>query len=273
MGGYCATRDRSTRDPGPADARGFCWPDEQHGRFAIEQLPADWYTLMQRIGKDAGRQGLGGIPTGRAEAPIPLREHIEALTAEIAWTLALWAEPVRERAHLSSQSTTTEHQWQQRTRAGWAVQQDSTTLVRHYSVLLAVDAVEYQPYDTRGMYVTDDGPAGVVQLAGLHHRARAVLGVTRRREPRDLPCPIVACPKHDRTWCRDEDCATVRQGCGQYTLGEVSGSGESVYDVTQHRWVTGPNVVDCTTCGWWCTADEYAQYALSYVPPGVKVPA
>jgi len=254
MGGYCSTRDRSTGHPGPADARQFCWPDERHGQFAIGELVADWVGLMQRIGKDAGRQGLGGIPTARAEAPIPIHEHVEALTRQIAWTLDVWAQPVRERARLYEDPRGYEHQGEQRTRLGVAVQRDANTLSTHYSVLLALDVVEYYAYETLEQ-AEADGPDAVVQLVGLHHQARAVLGVTRRREKRDLPCP----PKP--------------HGCGQSQLGEVHGSGHHYYDSTAGGWMTGPNIVDCSHCGWWCTSDEYAVYAMTFVPPGIKVAA
>jgi hypothetical protein len=248
MGVWCSTRDRSTGEPGPAEARSLCWPDEKHGQFAIGELPADWVGLMQRVGKDAGRQGLGGIPTGRAEAPLPIHEHVEALARHIAWTLDTWATPVRERARLAEDLRGYQHQWQQRLRAGVAVRRDADTLTVHYSVLLALDPIPYYKYDTYEIG-TGDGPDAVAELVSLHHQARSLLGVTRRREPRDLPCPSPPDGTADlerRLW-----------GCGQYTLG----------------WDVGADDVDCDRCGWTCDLDAYAAYAMTFVPPKTRAAA
>jgi hypothetical protein len=251
LGGYCSTRNRSTGQPGPDEGRGLCWPDERHGQFAIGELVGDWLALMQRVGKDAGRQGFGSIPTACAEAPIPIHEHIEALTRQIAWTLDVWAQPVRERARLAEDVYGYEHQWQQRRREGAAVQRDSGTLTAHYSVLLALAPVDYLDYETVTL-VADDGPGAVAQMVQLHHRARSVLGVTKRRERRDLPCP----PKP--------------YGCGLPELGEWLGSGNRYYDTEVGGWVTGPNIVDCGNCGWSCDADDYAMYAITFIPPKIR---
>lgn len=255
MADRCATRDRITGQPARDEGRGFCWPDELHGEHAIAELPADWLAVVQRTGKDAARQGLGGIPTARAEAPIPLHLHLDALARRIAWTLDVWATVVRERARLA------EDEWRKRVRPGYAVHRDAGILVRFYSALLALGPWDYLDYETQ-IPAVDDGPGAVAQLVALHHQARSMLGLTRRRERRDLPCP----PPPDGT----PEAERRAWGCGLHELGEWIGSGDRYYDTTAGQWATGPNIVACGHCGWSCTADEYALYAVTFIPPGVR---
>lgn len=237
MGAYCRTRttyaDGQTT-PGSADGRGLCWPCELHGQFAIQQLPRDWHQLVARIPKDASRQGLTPIGRNLAEAPIPMHLDMDTAARAIAWTLDTWAVPVFERIPRAETGRSAEFA-ERHIRAAWAVARSAGLLDRFYTVLRALPPTEHMPYgDNHTVLAVDDGPGAIATLTQLHHRATAIIGETRRLETRDLPCPT---PPH---------------GCG--------------LDSTLRRRV-GDTDVFCTNCGWWCTDDQYTQYAITWVPP------
>lgn len=242
MGDHCATR--TPAGPGLAIAHDLCIPDELHGRTAIARLPGYWSDLtdLEHAGKDAGRQGMSGMPAARGEAPIPLRVDVDELARRIAWNLAVWELAVRDRAHLS-QVDEPGHTYRDVVRAAWL-------LDRFYPVLLSLGGVDYIDYDTQ-QPVTHDGPAGIVALADTHRQARAALGMGKRRERRDLPCPVIPCERHLTKFCRNTKCQGTDTGCGLYTLG----------------WNVGADEVDCRNCGWTYSLDDYAAYALTFIPP------
>lgn len=230
----------------PADdvGRGLCWPCERHGQHAIGLLADDWRHLAAEVGKDASRQGLGGMPTAsRPEAPVPLRLDIDAFARQIAWTVETWEVAVRERVGLADVAdrrvavSTTGATVRAAARPELAVSRGVGVLVAHYSVLLALPPTAYLAYpvdESAPVPAELDGPGAVVELVDLHYRALAVLGMTRRRESRPLPCP------------------PQPAGCGMAgMLGHEKGSG----------------VVDCGNCGWWCSLDEYAEYTATFQPP------
>lgn len=234
---YCRTR--TNEGPGEATPRGLCWPDEAHGRFAIGRLPHDYVRVVSRLAPGTAG-GVGVIPTGRVEAPIPLNLGADELMRAIAWELAVWETAVRDVARLSD---VPDHG----VRPFMAVVRGARTLVDHYSVLLAIRTNRHLPYGNEVDFTDEsqsidaDGPDGIVRLTSLHHRAHGMLGLTARRESRRLPCPAPADPKNPA----DDD------GCGLYELGSYFGS----------------NVVDCYSCGWKCSLDEYAHYATTMEPP------
>lgn len=80
-----------------------------------------------------------------------------------------------------------------------------------------------------------DGVDGVVALTGLHHRGLSLAGRTELWEWRELPCPG----------------EPVSNGCGKYQLGQLIGSEK----------------VECASCHWWCTLDEYRVYATTFAAP------
>jgi hypothetical protein len=161
------------------------------------------------------------------------------MARRIVWSLGTWEQPVRETANLSPV-------WERGVRDVVVAQRATRILTRHFSVLLALPDTAYLPYESP---VADscDGPAAVVDLVGLHHRAVSLLGENRRWEPRALPCPAPPAgtdPDQTRLW-----------GCGLYHLG---------------RWV-GDDRVWCGNCGWSCTADEYGWYTTTWRPPVAAV--
>jgi hypothetical protein len=241
FGPWCATRDHKGV-PGPADSRGLCWPDETHGRYAIAQLPDDYAALAGILGKDISPAG-GGSVTSTPGPRLPLRENVDALMRQIRWTLETWEVAVRERARLSD---VPEHGVRDFVVVGRAAE----ILTEHYPVLLAYGATDILDYETAAA-VDADGPGAVVELTRLHHQARSLLGLTRRRESRALPCPLIPCGRHGAAPCRERRCEEHVTGCGLYELGQ---------DI-------GTDTVDCRSCGWACTLDEYAAYAISLQAP------
>lgn len=241
FGQWCATRD-THGNPGQAEARGLCWPDETHGRYAISQLADDYAGLASILGKGIAPAGGGGA-SGPPGPRLPIREHVDALMRQIRWALETWEVAVRERARLSDVPEHGVRDWV-------VVERAAGILTEHYSVLLALGATDILDYETAAA-VDADGPGAVVELTQLHHRARSMLGLTRRREARALPCPLIPCTRHGATPCRDPRCAEHVTGCGLTELGQ---------DI-------GGNVVDCRSCGWSCSLDEYAAYAISLQVP------
>lgn len=67
---------------------------------------------------------------------------------------------------------------------------------------------------------------------GIDRKVRRIIGLDRIWETRQMPCPMAKCGAHE--------------------LGTWIGSG----------------VIECRSCGFRCTMDEYTMYVLTFVPPG-----
>ena len=225
------------RFSGDAAGRGLCWPCERHGRWAIEQLPLDWRDLSDRLAPGSG----GGVVSGsRTEAPIPVNLGVDALMREIAYALTAWEIRVRDVAHLSDAPA-------RGVRDQVAVPRAAAILAAHFPVLLALPFEGYMPYDSTAP-VDEDGPGAVVELTSLHHRARTMLGLTVRRERRELPCPLIPCERHGVERCTEAACVDHISGCGQYTLVQELGG----------------DTVTCDWCGYTLSLDEYARYTTRH---------
>lgn len=226
------------RYPGDAASRGLCWPCERHGRWAIEQLPRDWWDLSDRL--SPGSSGGGSVAGSRTEAPIPVNLGVDALMREIAYSLTAWEIRVRDVASLSDVPA-------RGVRDRVAVSRAAAILTGHFPVLLALPPEARMPYDSTEPS-DEDGPGAVVELTSLHHRARTMLGLTVRRERRELPCPLIPCERHGAQRCTDKACAETVSGCGQFTLAQELGG----------------DTVTCDWCGYTMTLDEYAAYTTRH---------
>ena len=202
MGVHC--RARSGDQPAEATSRGLCLMCERHGRYAISQLPHAYVDLATQMGVGIAGNSGSGVRITRIDPPVPLRLEVEAMMARIRVTLELWEWDVRYQARLSVVP-------QKGVRAGVAVQRAATTLVTHYSVLLALQL----PASAM------DGIDGVVTLTNLHHRAQGMAGRTEQWEWRELPCPG----------------EPVSDGCGKYQLGRWIGSNK-IECAACHWWCT-----------------------------------
>jgi hypothetical protein len=232
-------RTRTPNGPGRADGRGLCPPDEATGRHAIAQLPALQVRVMALIPKDTGRHGLGslgGHGSAKVDPPTPLNLDMDALAREIAYLLQVWAWQVLSKLPYRYGD------WP----VGWSSHRSAGLLAARFQVLRSLGPVKFLPYDQppgRAAWELSDGPGAVAQLAQLAGRARSVVGEDQRLEHRALPCPQPY---------QDPDGSAAVYGCGQNTLVRRIGPDPTIY---------------CTSCGWWCTEQEYQQYALTFRPP------
>jgi hypothetical protein len=246
-GEHCRTRTPGQPPrPGAADGRGLCPPDEANGRHVIGQLPHLWMRVCALVGKDAGRNGLssmGGHGSAKVDPPTPLNLGMEALAQEISYRLATWAGPVWDR--LPSVRARTNM-----ARRDWTPAGASGLLVAHYQVLRSLTPTAYTPYDVAGdahpagSLEELDGPGAIVQLSRLYHKVKGIVGDDVRLERRDLPCPVPY---------KDPAGSGAVYGCGQ--------------EGTLVRKIGPDPTIFCTWCGWWCTEEEYHQYALTFRPP------
>jgi hypothetical protein len=236
FGPHCRARVKGA--PAPAESRGLCLACELHGLHILRQFPGAYTALVRELGKDAGRSGLGGVPSTAVEAPTPIREHIDALVREIVHDLTTWEIPVREVANLSEAP-------ERGVRFGVAVNRAARTLVDFFSVLLALPLTAHVPYGACGVdeMAELDGPGAVVHLAALYHRVERTLGLTVAREPRPGPCPN----------CRLEE---ITHPDGMVTTALV--------------WTVGDSDVCCRNCGWTIRAQDYTGYMMAFTPPASR---
>jgi hypothetical protein len=249
-GDHCRTRTPGQPPrPGRADGRGLCPPDEANGRHAIDQLPLLRAAVLDLVPKDTGRRGLGSIGgahgSAKVDPPTPLNLGLDAFAQEISYTLGVWAEQVW--ALLPAIERDRQH-------PVWWPSRAAGLLAAQYPALRSLGPTLYVPYDTgdgegpvlsglAGMAETD-GPGAIAQLARLAHKARSIVGEETRLERRALPCPAPY---------QDPDGTAAVFGCGQ--------------DNTLVRRIGPDPTIYCTYCGWWCTEEEYQQYALTFQPP------
>jgi hypothetical protein len=220
--------------PAPAGTRGLCRACELHGAHILTQFPKVYAALAAELGKDAGRSGLGGLPTRRAEAPVPLRLDIDALVREIVHDLTTWELPVREVARLSEVP-------ERGVRFAVAVNRACKTLGDFYPALLALPMTAYVPYG--GGVAELDGPGAVVHLASLYYRAERRLGTQVAREPRHGPCP----------------------NCWLDEIPHPDGS-----KTTALVWTVGDPDIVCRNCGWTIRIQDYTGYLMAFTPPASR---
>lgn len=221
----------STGSLGIADSRGLCVPCSLHGRESIRQLFPDWLMLDSQVGKVTYGSGsdVALVRVQAPEAPIPLKTEVDYLARWIAWSLTEWEDVVRERGRLAPIPAPV--------RAIVGVPRASRTLVEHYSILLSTPVVRIVDY-TSNEAVYADGIDAIGLFIELHRRARNMLGLSRTREHRAVPCP------------------KPPLGCGLFELASYLdgklGVGDDVF---------------CMNCGWRCTAEQYSQYVKTFLPP------
>lgn len=222
---------RSTHGVGLATHYGICIPCERHGREAIRQLFPDWVLLDAMIPKVTY-----GVPADttrvtavQVEAPIPLRSEVDYLARWIAWSLADWEYVVRERGRLANVGVAV--------RPVISVPRASQLLTEHYPILLNTPTTQIVDYVTNQLTYAD-GIEAIALFIGLHHRARGMIGLSRIREHRAVPCP------------------EPPAGCGLFELASY----------LDGKYQVGDDVF-CVNCGWRCTAEQYSQYLKTFIPP------
>lgn len=196
----------------------LCESDLLAGERAVPALVLDYRDLEQMIPKPISEWTDGQPGAGKREAPVPLSVAVVALQEEICWVMTTWGDVVRERgrvsglalyraAHPSAPGPSAA--------AGMAVQRAAVILGPRVRMLAVVGDVEMASYPN----LDDDtlhrvgvlehalvpGWRGVLDMIGLHRRARAALGITELTH--DLPGE---CPNCDeRTLRRDNGSDTV----------------------------------------------------------------
>jgi len=170
---------RTTKTPGYAD-RGLCQYHETAGLEAIEALPGDWADLQPLVWDkaDLGMTDGGLVPFGPT---LPIDLAADALARELAYTAVVWEIAVRERAGLSDSIG------QDVMPGGPELAAAARTLAAHYSVLLALGPVDHETYDRHE--ATADGVDAVINLTGLHKKARAHIGADARTTNVAGVCP------------------------------------------------------------------------------------
>lgn len=136
----------------------------------VRALTLDYRDLEQQLPPSLGVWG-DGQPHGK-EQPLPLSGHVLDLQIDIHWLTCAWADVVRDRDRLSDAPS--------RVRDGFAVQAAVTVLAPRLRLLAELEAVTMWSYpgtDTGASEVA--GWQGVLDLCGLHQRARSALGLTR----------------------------------------------------------------------------------------------
>ena len=91
---HCRLYDRHTGQSGDADQHTLCHGCLDHAALAVAALPRDWYGLEQELPRPLGIWA-DGQPHGHT-VPAPLNLHAEALQRAIWWTVTAWEEVARD---------------------------------------------------------------------------------------------------------------------------------------------------------------------------------
>jgi hypothetical protein len=201
----------------PADTNGdrpLCEGDLTYAGQAVAALILDYRDLEQHIPPILGQWG-DGQPGRSGEAPIPINVHVEALQRDI-WALSMaWAEVIADRYTLSHRPT--------RCRDGYAVNWAVMVLRNRMGELARVEPIVMADYPFPDEELTTRfgameltpvaGWQGVLDLARMHERARAVLGLNGLTKQLPGYCRDTRCGRPGLL--QDNGSDTVRCGhCG-----------------------------------------------------------
>lgn len=214
-----------TDGPAPAHLTPLCEACLAGCAQTIHKLMLDWYDLEQTLARAAS---VGEVVSGTRDRPIPIRQDVEALQAEIRHVLCTWEQILRDHEHLSPPAPG-------RVRPGYAVQRAVRLLVPFAPVVACIPPVPVRPTgptDAPEMLTGSDGLLGMVRL---HGRAHYTLGLTAFTN--SLP----------------GECAQ----CGMAELATADGDRRLVL-----ARADGSDTVFCRHCGDRRTRDEYERYAL-----------
>lgn len=225
-GDRCKARDEHG-DPALTDGYLCFWCLESAERD-VRALTLDYRDLEQRLPLSLGQRGTG-LPTGRGGLPgPPIAEHVLELQQDIWWLTDAWDAVVRDLDRLSDKPP--------RTRAGWAVQQSVSILAPRLDRLARASGTMWDYPGAVERCAEIPGWQGVLDLAHLHHRARAALGLTAEKPELCLGIP-----------CRNPECDLK-------TLYRLPGSDE----------------VKCHSCGLRYSAEDYTTWTRLLAAPKRK---
>lgn len=178
-GPHCTARDVQGN---PADApRALCVRDEDELGRTLRAYPDDLVQL--RLAALAALPGTGlseHTAGGAVEAPLPFRADLDELADLLVSTTVEWAWIIASVSGVPGPPPGRHY-------PGRALQHAVGILRPRMSVLMAL-----QPWTvTRGGEPVDmDGGDAALELFDLHHRVKAVIGVTRKVLHLPNPCPV-----------------------------------------------------------------------------------
>lgn len=213
-GEFCAARHQHGGKPAPAD-RPLCHRDEDELSRALREFPE--LLVQLRVAARAALPGRGLTePTagGNVVPPLLFRADLDELAELLVRTTWEWAMAVAVQARIPVPPPG-EHY------AGRSLLQCVAVLRPRLSVLLALrDIAVYRD----GEIVELDGGDAALELFSLHHRVRAVLGVTRKVVYLTEPCPREDCGV--KALCRYDGHDGVRcASCGaEFELDDIQGA-------------------------------------------------
>lgn len=210
--GGCRWYDPVTRRPYPAGP--LCDGDLDASESDIRKLTLDYGDLEQHLPPSLGVWG-DGQPHGKSQ-PLPLSEHVLDLQMEIHWLVVVWADVLRERDRLSDAPS--------RVRDGWAVQRAVAILSPRLRLLAEIEAVTVWCYPGSDQGASEvPGWQGVLDLARLHQRTRAVLGLTREEPQLMVGVLCRGCDRRSTlTRAAGEEDVTCSKCAEHYTAVEYS---------------------------------------------------
>jgi hypothetical protein len=191
----------------------------------VWRLLTDWEALEQALPRGGGA---GELVSGTRELPIPIRQNVEALQAEILHVTTTWERVVRDWRDLSPHPTG-------RVRDGFAVQRAVGLLRANVEELAKIPSAPVQPAGPTDPYGWVSGAAGLVGMSRLHGRAFFQLGLTEFTNSLPGEC----------------------SACGLAELATADGGAR-----TALARPDGSDTVFCRSCGDRRTRDDYEVYAL-----------
>ncbi|MFI6228612.1 hypothetical protein ACIBCR_15025 [Micromonospora echinospora] len=211
---HCRYYNRTAGTPAPAGRTPLCDGCLDAASRDIPRLLYDYIDLEQ-LQAPTLSQALNMQPAGKSAPPMPLKGEPEALQAEIAYTLTMWEEIIRDVCQLSPMPDVR--------RGGPNVQRALGILTPRLDVLANQPPTTVYPNGPEGAPQDIAGWEAVHQMQRLHHRARGMLGRTHRtthlpgtcstcgldqlhrddpRHPED-PCDVY-CQECGTTWPHDD---------------------------------------------------------------------
>lgn len=238
----------------PEPSLPLCRPCLDHAAAAIPLLPHDYRDLEQLLPKPISVWN-DGLPRGSGESPVPLQLHVEALQAEIWWLATAWAEVVADVHRLAPppwrrpaplvrffvaacdgevREGRRPGRWEHPSALGWPMRPGPVEVVRAVRILAPraaalarVGLVDFTTYPGQVGLAAVAGARGLLDLDGVHQRARSVLGLTEPTYVLPGRCQSKGCGAaelrvrdgSDSVWC--DRCGAVMTRDDYDRLGNV----------------------------------------------------
>lgn len=171
QGTACEAFDRITWTP--ADAAGpWCAACVRALARDVRALPLDYRDLEQLLPRIGAAPAEARV-SGTSALSVPIALHVEALQADIAWTLGVWEPAVREAVGWDPAPEVG-------VRPGWLVDRAARVLSAHADALTRLGPYSAYHDGPEAACVDLSGVYGAVALRRLHARSVAALGLSSR---------------------------------------------------------------------------------------------